>query len=539
MCFVQVQIILLSIIRNNNVRGQPVKPNVLFIITDQQRADHTGFMGNQVVRTPNMDSIAANGMVFENAWVSNPVCMPNRSTIMTGRMPTSHGVIFNDRSLEWNANTFVKQFRKAGYATGLIGKSHLQHGTSRNSIVPYRGAGVSESPYPDGWDEIENFERYMDGVPEDPDDFYGFGHIELASDHGARITGHHLQWALEKGGKKEDLFTEYDVPPKGQHISDNWMQIYQPPYDEELHSTTFVTERTMDFISESKDADKPWMAWCSFPDPHHPLTPPGDWFFRHKPEDMALPASRHDTLEDAPVHLKMFQAIHPKDQRNWVAPCGYGDDNLLREAIAATYGMVEMIDDGIGKILAHLEALGIRDNTIIVFTSDHGDMMGEHGLLLKGFMHYRGTLQVPMVIDMPGKSAGRTSSLSSSIDLGCTLLDLCEIAPFYGMQGESLAPVIDDASAEVRDCVLIEDDLPDITAELTPMPGKTRTLITKDYRYTRNIKGEEQLFDLQQDPDEMKDLKKWDETGRTAMVERLMGALIEADDALRGAPATG
>jgi arylsulfatase A-like enzyme len=100
-------------------------PNVLFIICDQLRADHLGFAGNQVVRTPNIDSIAARGMVFDNAWVANPVCMPNRSTIMTGRMSTAHGVVFNDRSLDWGGYTHVRTFREAGYRTALIGKSHL------------------------------------------------------------------------------------------------------------------------------------------------------------------------------------------------------------------------------------------------------------------------------------------------------------------------------------------------------------------------------------------------------------------------------
>ena len=107
--------------------GMMAQPNILFVITDQQRADHAGFMGNRVVRTPNLDRIATAGTVFENAWVANPVCMPNRSSIMTGRMPTAHGVIFNDRSLDWGANTFVRQFRRENYRTGLIGKSHLQH----------------------------------------------------------------------------------------------------------------------------------------------------------------------------------------------------------------------------------------------------------------------------------------------------------------------------------------------------------------------------------------------------------------------------
>ena len=128
------------------------------------------------------------------------------------------------------------------------------------------------------------------------------------------------------------------------------------------------------------------------------MTPPGRFFDLYKPKDMPLPDSRHDPLDGAPAHLKQFAAIHPKDQRNWVAPCGYGSDELLAEAIAATYGMITMIDEGVGRIMQTLNQLGIEDNTLVVFTSDHGDMMGEHGLFLKGFMHYRGTLQVPLLI---------------------------------------------------------------------------------------------------------------------------------------------
>ena len=514
-------------------------PNVLFIITDQQRADHCGFMGNETVQTPNMDRIAERGMVFDRAWVSNPVCMPNRCSIMTGRMPTAHGVIFNDRTLDWRANTFVRQFKSAGYRTGLLGKSHLQHGMSKNSMVPFRGHPVQADLHPPGWDQIEDFERYLNGEVEDPDDFYGFDHIRLAIDHGARVSGHHLQWAQAKGGKFEDLFVEYDADSPGQRRSEKWWQVYQPPYAEEFHSTRFVTEQTQSFIQAAHAEHKPWLAWCSFPDPHHPMTPPGKWFERHRPEDMPLPANRHDDLRDAPAHLRLFKDTHPRDQRDWVTPCGYGDDALLREAIAATYGQIEMIDAGIGTILAELDRLGVADNTIVVLTSDHGDMMGEHGLFLKGFMHYRGTLQVPMVISAPGQARGRTPQLASSIDLGPTLLDLCELNEFDGMQGQSLKPLLAGSSQPgetVREHVLIEDDIAAITAKLTPIPGKTRTLITEQYRYTRNSKGEEQLFDLTADPDEMVDLKKHQPEARAHMIEQLADALMTADDVARGAP---
>ena len=269
------------------------------------------------------------------------------------------------------------------------------------------------------------------------------------------------------------------------------------------------------------------------------MTPPGQWFDRHRPADMPLPESRYDDLAEAPAHLRVFRGIHPKQQRNWVAPCGYGDDATLGAAIAATYGMIECIDDGVGQILAGLEAHGCADNTIIVFTSDHGDMLGDHGLFLKGFMHYRGTLQVPLVIRAPGYGAGRTHALASSVDLAPTLLDLCAVAPFDGIQGHSLTPLLENPAARVREAVLIEDDIAETTARLTPIPWKTRTLVTERYRYTRNAKGEEQLFDLLEDRDEMCDLKGRAPSIRARLIEGLADALIVADDTARGAPARG
>ena len=512
-------------------------PNVLLVITDQQRAADAGFMGNPVLKTPNLDALASRAMVFDNAWVANPVCMPNRSSLMTGRMPSAHGVIFNDRSLEPGVNTFVRGFRKSGYRTALIGKSHLQHGVSKNSMVPFRGGPSSQSPYPVGWDAIEDYEQYTAGPALDPEDYYGFGQIELSLDHGASVAGHHLQWALENGGEISKLAIDQDCDTQGSKRSKHWRQIYQPPYEERLHSTRFVTERTLAFIDAAHQRQEPFLAVCSFPDPHHPLTPPGRWFDAYRPEDMMLPASRHDDLKDAPAHLRLFKDIHPKAQRNWVSPCGYGSDALLAEAIAATYGMIGMIDEGVGEILARIESLGLSENTIIVFTSDHGDMMGEHGLFLKGFMHYRGTLQVPLLIRVPGHASGRTQALASTIDLGPTLMAACGITAFDGLQGHSLMPTIASPSTSVRDFVLIEDDVPLVTAKLTPIPARTRTLVKDGYRYTRNSKGEEQLFHLDTDPDEMVDVKKTDPK-RIEMLETLSEAMMMADDSSRGAPAT-
>ncbi|MXV88344.1 MAG: sulfatase-like hydrolase/transferase [Acidimicrobiales bacterium] len=518
--------------------GAASQPNVLFIITDQQRADHVGFASNDVVRTPNLDALAARGMVFDNAWVANPVCMPNRSTIMTGRMPSSHGVVFNDRSLEPGANTHVRQFKNSGYRTALVGKSHLQHGMSRNAVIPSDLAGGPVDEYwPKGWDTLEDADRYLGGAPEFPDSFYGFSHVELAIDHGARASGHHLLWALDRGGRMEDLYTPLSAESPFRRRSDRWWQVYEPPYDPELHSSSFVADRTIDFITDAVSAGEPWLAWASFPDPHHPMSPPGEWFERHRPEDMELPASVDDPMERAPRYLQAIRNIHPRDQRHWVAPCGVaGDHDLLREAIAATYGMIELIDDRVGRILAALDRLGQTDNTIIVFTADHGDMMGDHGLMLKGYMHYRGTLAVPMVIVDPRRAPGRTQSLAGSIDLGPTLMELAGVTPFAGMSGRSLVPVLDDASAAVREEVLIEDDFPGALVTKARLPAKTRSLVTADMRLTRHSSGEEQLFDTAADPHELSPLGRSDPARRAEMYERLVEAMMEADDLARGMP---
>ena len=174
-------------------------PNVLVVITDQQRADHVGFAGNPDLRTPNLDALAARSTVFDRAYVANPVCSPNRSSILTGRMPSSHGVIFNDRALPWGAETFVRPLREAGYRTALIGKSHLQLSVDRE-MVPRIGRdacadGFDNSVY--GWEFAERFDGDEDPTP--PADYYGFDHVEFATDHGARMAGHHLRWALAKG----------------------------------------------------------------------------------------------------------------------------------------------------------------------------------------------------------------------------------------------------------------------------------------------------------------------------------------------------
>jgi len=508
------------------------QPNVLFIITDQHRADHVGFNGNAVVQTPNLDSIAERGTVFDSCWVSNPVCMPNRSTIVTGRMPSAHGVIGNDRSLDWGANTWIRQFQQAGYRTGLLGKSHLQNGVSRLTLTGFTEPPAVNDPHPAGWNEFEFEELYESGALEWPEDFYGFDTVELSLDHGANVAGHHLLWALERGAKREDLVVPQTAENPKRRGSDAWWQVYEPPYDEEFHSSSFVADRTINFIEEATAQGSPWVAWASFPDPHHPFTPPGQWYDRHSADDMELPATFDDPLEGAPKYLKRFQSRTVHDMRQWVDVIGATSPEVTRAAIAANYGTIEMIDDRVGQIRDAIERLGQTDDTIVIFTSDHGDMLGDHGLILKGLMHYRGTLQVPLVIADPRRNAARTTSLASSIDLGPTLMDLCSVDGYHGIQGHSLAPILDDPAAAVRDHVLVEDDIDINFGGL--VPARTRTLVTATHRYTRHSTGEEGLYELGTQDDERTNLAAAETTLRNEMVDRLTGSLLNHSDAARG-----
>jgi arylsulfatase A-like enzyme len=174
------------------------RPNILLIMTDQQRADHVGFGGNTIVQTPHLDALANRGTVFDRAFVSNPICMPNRATLMTGRLPSDHGVRFNGISLDWGANTYARVARKAGYRTALVGKSHLQimndaHGVIKTLFGDDPPADAFAIGWPKGWDDYERMERWREGHVEVPEDFYGFDHVRLTVFHSDLCSGHYYQ----------------------------------------------------------------------------------------------------------------------------------------------------------------------------------------------------------------------------------------------------------------------------------------------------------------------------------------------------------
>lgn len=412
----------------------------------------------------------------------------------------------------------------------MVGKAHIQHGTSRESIIPFSQLPVADDPYPAGWDTLENYEQYLNSA-EPVKDFYGFQHAEFTLGHGDLITGHHYRWAIDKGLDPETALLEWptaDRPVSNQ--SKHWWQVYQASCDEEYYSTTFVTERSCDWISKQTQ-DKPWFFQCSFPDPHHPFTPPGDWGTRHKPCDMPVSNTLYDPLTNAPSHVKVLHGLSPSDT-NIVQMFGPTEDQL-KDAMAAEFGMIEYIDESIGKVLDCVEASGHKDNTIVIFTSDHGDMFGDHGLMLKGLLHYEGCTRVPFVVSGAGITPGVTNSLASSLDIAQTILDLTQTEELDHMQGVSLTPLLEDVNAVVRDHVYIEEDMPPF--ERARIPHKARTLVTKEARMSSYSTGETEVYDRMADPDELNNLAVTDPSSTlvSTMQKKMITHLLNYTDMAR------
>ena len=511
------------------------RPNFLFLITDQHRPDHTGFGGNSVVQTPNLDAIAARGTRFDHAIVANPICMPNRSSIVTGRMPSVHGTRYNGVPLDWGANTFVRALRQSGYRTGLVGKSHFQNMGVNAKVMHRQFAGRPTADavrpgHPAGWDRWELEERHNSERVKIPPDFYGFDYVRLTTNHSDFCSGHYFQWLIEQGVDPGSLQGAVNALPYESYSK----QVWRTAVPEDMYPTTWVCDQAIDFLEGDAQDEDPFFLWCSFPDPHHPFTPPGQYFDLYDPAQIDLPESFGDTHRDSMPH---YQRLLSKrgDQQGDLSPFSPTADQF-REAAAKEYGMITMIDDAVGRITKALEKSGRADDTVLVFTSDHGDMFGDHSMMLKVGMHYEGCIRVPLVFARPGQAPGVSSSLISSLDIGQTILEMADIEEYYGMQGTSAAGALDDPGIEIRREALVEED------EMFDIAGvgehlRMRTLVTNDARLTLYRGADHgELFDLRIDPMEMNNLFARPEGRdlRAALTEKLAISLMEvADDAPR------
>lgn len=493
-----------------------VRPNVLLVVTDQHRADHLGCYGNPIVRTPNIDRLAAAGWCADRFFVSSPICMPNRSTLMTGRMPSVHGVRHNGIPLDLEWTTFPEVLRAAGYVTALLGKSHLQNMTGRPPFAPGpdAGPGAASPPYtlrearhrtvdPELYEQ-ENPNRWLDPAFAMTLPFYGFEHVALCTEHGDLVDGQYRRWLRARRPDADTL-----VGPNAAFPSDVVApQAWKTRIPEELYPTTYVANETIAWLDSraTSNDDRPFFAQCSFPDPHHPFTPPGRYWNMYDPADIPLPPSFAPAGRHTPPHVTELQRERDAGTAVRNGPQAYAvNAREARESTALTYGMIAMIDDQIGRVLTRLAELGFAENTIVIFMSDHGDFMGDHQLMLKGPLHFEGIIRTPFIWHDPHRPANgrRSSALAGTIDIAQTILDRVGLDGFNGMQGRSLLPEIDAADPSPRDAFLIEEEGQRVVMGFTER-ARLRTLRTDRYRlsiYAGIPWGE--LYDLAEDPHEM------------------------------------
>ncbi len=519
------------------------RPNVLLIITDQHRADHLGCYGNPVVRTPHIDALAAGGQRFERCYVTNPICMPNRAAMLTGRMPSVNGVRHNGVPLPLESLTFAEVMRRAGYRTALVGKAHLQTQSRREVPDPLlfpgmRQPGVSRDAWTTALPDSSADPRYLaereDLWAADPHrsielPYYGFEQVEFASGHGDQVGAHYRAWARARMPEIDKLMGQANALPGASHAPQAW----RTAVPEELYPTAFVEQRTIAALERfaAQDDAVPFLLQCSFPDPHHPFTPPGRYWDMYDPAEVLIPPSfgRVDPAE--PALLRKLRALHARP--GYVAGrfCSQlVDEASLRQALATTYGAISMIDDSIGRIVSALRRLGLDRDTIVIFTSDHGDLMGDHSLIFKQGFHYEGVIRVPLVWRDPQSGVPAVQRrVASTLDLARTILRRASLPVPVGVQG------VDLMSREVdRDGVVIEEDeLPIHMGEL----GPTRLASYVDDRWRLSVwHGDPQgeLFDRDSDPHEMRNL--WSDPGavtiRAELMERMLRARMELMDVL-------
>lgn len=461
-------------------------PNILLMMTDSLRAECLGCYGNNVIKTPHLDALARQGVRFSHAITQHTVCMPTRSTLMTGRYPHVHGVWANGVPLAKSEITLPAALARAGYHTWMTGKLHLE------PILKRR-------------------------LPADGSMYYGFKEYAVSDND---LKGPYLdfvrqkdpRWLKQAAGEFDlDTFSERDRK--------------KPPIlPEELQQSTWIADRTIDFLHSRRNTAQPFFAFASFIDPRQTTYNPPEPYNRMYPWDQVPPPQRRaGELERKPPHQKRA-AEHL--QQVGLMP----EERELREVFTQYYGSVSFVDANLGRILRALDEEHLAGNTIVIFTVDHGELIGDHWLRLKGPWMYDLVTRVPMIWRWPGRfRQGVREQFAAQVDLMPTVLDLATVACPAGVQGASLAPLLrGEEVSPWRDAVLTEDrDSSELAAHgMESRDLNVKAIRTKDWKlvvYQGKPYGE--LYDLRNDPKEFDNL--WDDPARRATREELTARLLD------------
>jgi arylsulfatase A-like enzyme len=445
------------------------KPNILFIMTDQQRASTLQLYGNSKYNVPNLNSLAERSVVFLNTYVTQPECTPSRSTILTGLYPHTNGCTSNNTPLAPGFMTLPELIADEDYIAAYFGKWHL-------GDEVFHQQGFQE------WGSIEDL--YID-------------YYSAERNRSQRSDYHH--YLLERGYLPDDngnnTFTRKFVT--------------KLPFEDS--KTNFLAERVCDFLTEQQD--HPFILYLSFFEPHSPFNGPFDNYYSADILDLPESLGKTDT-SDLPYRIKALQSKYLYDIQYW------------KEINARYAGLVRQVDLSLGMVLDHLEKLGLNENTIIVFTSDHGEMMGAHNLLNKGVM-YEEAIKVPFLISYPlllGEDSSVINENVSLIDLVPTLLDMAgkDNSAFKKLQGHSLLPAMLNKENVTRDVFIqwnpgylkpVEKQYPVKKLNMSESQVRIvsdqsiRTIITQDgWKLCLSDLDKCQLFNLNQDPCELNNL---------------------------------
>ncbi|MYE78644.1 MAG: sulfatase-like hydrolase/transferase [Chloroflexi bacterium] len=479
------------------------RPNILWICTDQQRYDTIGALGNQHVSTPHLDQLTRRGTAFLRAYCQSPVCTPSRASFLTGLYPSAVRVNRNGNPAFPDFPPLIsRRLADAGYTCGLIGKLHLSSAYGR-----------SEARADDGY----SYWQYSHA----PRDDWASGHD-------------YADWVREHGGDLGELVKDARGLPA------------------ELHQTTWCAEKTIEFLQANRD--RAWFASVNIYDPHPPFNPPQSYRELFDPVAMPPPLFRASDLAQQakladidfqsrarpPDCLDINSPILPQSPQRSLIEAETAGARDAQTLIAAYYAMIKLIDEQIGRIMAALEESGQRNNTDIIFTSDHGEMLGDHGLIQKGCRFYEGLVRVPLILAWSGQFAQglRSQALVELTDIAPTLLDTCGLGIPPYLNGKSLLPILTGAAdpdqhREYVRCEYIDAlDLPGASVATMRYDGRYKFI-----RYHNHNQGE--LYDLQSDPGEFVDL--WESAAHQEL--KLNLALRSLDATLtsqyHGAPRIG
>lgn len=453
-------------------------PNILWICTDQQRPDTLGCYDNPWVKTPNLDALAKRGMLFEKAFAQSPVCSPSRASFLTGRYPRTCRCRQNGQAIPADEVPVTRLLDEAGYRCGLAGKLHL-------SPCHPKVAPEMERRIEDGY-EVFHWSHHPMG---------GWGN-------------HNAYWAwLEQQGQ---TYTTRGHPE---------CRLIGEGMPAEYHQTTWCADRAIDHINEARQDKRPWLFSVNFFDPHHGFDPPASHLARYADfiDDLPLPEYHDGELENKSSfqHLDHAGAYNKPGSYAWSSMTSR-DHRWVK---AAYYAMIDLIDEQVGRILDALERSGQIDNTLIIFMSDHGEMLGDHGIYLKGPYFYDPAIQVPLIVAGPGVKPGSTKALVELVDIAPTLLETAGLPRHNGMQGLSLWPLLHDPADPHRDSVYCEyyNAMP-----WHKKPEAHLTMVRTD-RFKLTVNHSEnsgELYALDSDPGETNN--RWNDPALTAIQSELL-----------------